>query len=201
MSERTHLMVDLETMATGPQAAIVSIGACMFDPYAGPEQDIPDNDRFLQQVSLESNQRWERQLEASTIMWWMSQSDSARAGITEGTPTNLKQALVRFRLWTDTETFARTTHIWANDPDFDVVILRSAFQTCQEMWPWGFWMNRSMRTVGDLAYPDHKERKAVINAVRESVGTHHRADDDAIAQARFIAHCYKKLGLSNDQEG
>ena len=29
-----HLMIDLETLATSPNAAILTIGACRFDPHA-----------------------------------------------------------------------------------------------------------------------------------------------------------------------
>lgn len=185
------LMVDIETLGTTHDASIVTIGACMFDPRAGADQEIDDT--FLVRISLESNEAAGRRIQAGTVMWWLQQSPEAQAGLFEGEITNLKQALIRFRHWFQHETRFRPETCWANDPDFDVVILKSACESVGEMWPVGFWANRSVRTVGDLAYPNHKERKVVMNTFREHVGTHHRADDDAIAQAMFVAHCIEEL--------
>lgn len=195
-TEQEHLMVDIETMATTYDASIVTIGACTFDPFAGEEQDISET--FLTRISLTSNEEWGRRIEAGTVEWWLKQSTEAQMGLFDGHVTNLKQGLVTFRQWFQHETRNRPSLCWANDPDFDVVILRTAYADCGEMWPLHFSCNRSMRTAGQMAYPVHAERKKVIDAIREYVGVHHRADDDAIAQARFVAHCYSKLGVNPD---
>lgn len=191
-------MVDIETMATTYDASVVTIGACMFDPFTGEDQPIDET--FLVRISLESNEEWGRRIEAGTVEWWLKQSDEARMGLFDGFVTNLKQGLVSFRQWFQHETSHRPLLCWANDPDFDVVILRTAYATCGELWPIHFSANRSMRTAGQMAYPVHAERKAVIRAIREHVGVHHRADDDAVAQARFVSHCYTKLGVRHDQQ-
>ena len=190
---KNALMVDLETMAVSPNAAIVSIGACMFDPY-GPLDQVMD-ETFLVRVSLESNQEAGRELNASTVMWWLRQAPEAQQNLLEDI-TNLPAAIGRFTKWFQHETTERPDSVWANDPDFDAVILRSAYETVGHIYPLGFWMNRSVRTVGAMAYPDYRIRKAAMGAVRKAAGTHHRADVDAVAQARFIIHCYKELGLS-----
>lgn len=192
--KQDSMMVDIETMAAEPEAAVVTIGACMFDPYAGMEQAI--DERFLIRISLQSNEQAGRRLSAGTVEWWLKQSKEAQMGLFDGHVTNLRQALVSFRLWFQHETTHRPERVYANDPDFDVVILQSACRSVGENWPLGFWLNRSMRTVGELAYPDHRERKVVIDTIRKAAGTHHRADDDAIAQARFVAHCYDVLRKS-----
>ena len=44
-----HLMVDLETLATSPDAAILTIGAVLFDPYSTRVYD-----KFYTRVNLES---------------------------------------------------------------------------------------------------------------------------------------------------
>ena len=185
------LMVDIETMAVTPDAAILTIGACMFNPRGGVDQTI--DEKFLVRMSLTSNESMGRRIQAGTVEWWLKQSTDAQMGLFDGFVTNLKQGLVMFRQWFQNETRNRPETVYANDPDFDVVILKSAHDSCGEMWPLQFWQNRSVRTAGEMAYADHKERRAVLKAIRESVGTHHRADDDAVAQAIFVAHCFDKL--------
>lgn len=198
MNRPDALMVDIETMGTTPDAAVVAIGACMFDPYAGPDQEIQDYDTFLIRISLDSNETIGRKIAAGTVMWWLQQSPDAQQNLLSD-QTSLPSALANFVKWLQHETSMRPDSIWANDPDFDLTILSSAARDCKIFWPLNFWMYRSVRTVGALAYPDHQERKAVIKLFREAAGTHHRADHDAIAQARFIAHCYEELRHGNIQ--
>lgn len=187
------LMVDLETMSTRAEAAIVSIGACMFDMHAGPEQEIAEHNRFLRRISLESNQAAGRHLDANTVIWWLQQSDEARRGLTDGAITNLKIALIELRMWFQHDTDCRPATCWANSPEFDISILRSANEAVGETWPVFFSLNRDVRTCGELAYPDARERKAVMKACRDATGEHHRADADAVAQALFVAHCIEAL--------
>ena len=182
----SHLMVDIETMATTSDAAILSIGACAFDIRSHDEP----SDTFDITISLESNEAEGRRFSAGTIGWWLRQSDAARQALFEK-PTNLRNALKQFRMWCDSVK-PKVTHVWANDPDFDVVILKDAFEQTRELWPFGFWCNRSVRTIGELAYPDKDDRKHMMQAFR-SEGVHHRAVDDAIAQAKFVQHCYALL--------
>lgn len=184
-----HLMVDIETLSTHPNAAVLSIGACVFE-LERPNV-IPST--FLVNASIKSNQDAGLHISADTLQWWMTQKPEALRAMFEGDVTNIRQALVRLRLWAQ-EQRPTITHVWANDPDFDCVILSSAARATGEIWPWPFWMNRSVRTIGDLAFPDNDERKQVMAAFRAE-GTHHRADDDAVAQAKFVQHCYQVLTM------
>lgn len=187
MSHANHLMFDIETMSAEPNAAVLAIGACTFNLYQPDEI----GETFLTTISLASNEQAGRHFSGDTIQWWLTQSKDAQAGLYEGDITNLKNGCVAFRMWAQKQRPA-LTHVWANDPDFDAVITRQAFQAVGEYWPFGFWLNRSVRTIGDLVYPDHQERKAMISGFRAE-GTHHKADDDAIAQAKFVQHCYQML--------
>lgn len=75
-----HLMIDLETMGSGPYAPIISIGAVFFEPNGGPI-----GDDFLVNVSLESSMRFRARPDASTILWWMEQDEAARKALTHDT--------------------------------------------------------------------------------------------------------------------
>lgn len=179
-------MIDLETMAVTPDAAILAIGACVFNLH----EEGKIYSQFSMNISIESNEEKGRRIQGSTVAWWLKQSDAARMALFDN-PTNLPNALKSLRMWMQ-ETKPAVTTIWANDPDFDIVILKSAFDACGELWPYGFWMNRSVRTIQELAYPDPEDLKVVKTQLRAG-GVHHRAVDDAIMQARLVQHCYRIL--------
>ncbi|HGX5953045.1 TPA: 3'-5' exoribonuclease [Escherichia coli] len=75
-----HLMVDLETMGNGPYAPVISIGAVFFDPNTGET-----GEEFSVNISLESSMRYRARPDASTILWWMEQSEEARKSLTSNT--------------------------------------------------------------------------------------------------------------------
>lgn len=184
----TWLMIDIETMSTEPDASVLSIGAVGFSPYEiGHFMGEP----FYINISLRSNEEHSRHLSADTMEFWLKQRTEALRAMFEGEVTNLKQACKRFRMWAQ-DLKPAVTHVMANDPDFDVVILKQAFKACGENWPWGFWINRSYRTWTELAYPDPDERRELLARCRGE-GIHHNAGDDAKAQALCVQHCYQML--------
>lgn len=75
-----HLMVDLETMGNGPYAPVISIGAVFFDPNTGET-----GEEFSVNISLESSMRYLARPDASTILWWLEQSEEARKSLTSNT--------------------------------------------------------------------------------------------------------------------
>lgn len=66
-----HVMIDLETLSSKSNAAIVAIGAVMFDAY-GPHSN------FYCQVDAKDCQRRGMDIDADTVMWWFKQSQAAR---------------------------------------------------------------------------------------------------------------------------
>ena len=116
-----HIMLDLETMGTRPNAAIVAIGACEFDPHG--EGTHPDS--HYVQVGLESSVQMGLKIDTSTILWWMQQSDAARQqtfGGNERWP--LGDAVWRFSKFVSAR--GKDVAIWGNGATFDNVIIRSA---------------------------------------------------------------------------
>lgn len=178
----THVMVDLETLDNGPNAAIISIGAVKFDPSEDGVQDA-----FYVVVDPRSSQQHGLTIGADTVMWWMGEglADARRALLTEE-QIDLPSALHGFAQW-----FGETSlPLWGNGATFDNVILRNAFQRVGLEAPWKFYDDRCHRTLKSLA-PGIKPSFAL----HPWTGTPHNAVDDARWQALQLQAVVAHLGL------
>ncbi|NML62243.1 3'-5' exoribonuclease [Massilia sp. RP-1-19] len=164
------VMVDLETMGTGPNAAIIAIGAVEFDLAKGEV-----GDRFYAVVSLESSVTNGGVIDPSTVIWWLGQSDEARKAVCADAE-HINVALLRFTTWLSQCAARDDLRVWGNGAGFDNVVLEEAYRRSQLTRPWHFWNNRCYRTMKGLQ-PD-------LKAVR--TGTHHNALDDAMTQAKHL---------------
>lgn len=180
------VMVDLETMGNGNNAAIVQIGAFKFD-LNNPQrpEEIEDGQKFFVGVDLASCMRLGLKADASTIMWWLKQSDAARSGISAGLP--LPQALGMF------SEFMRGTkfQLWGNGATFDNVILRSAYDAAGIEAPWHYTMDCCYRTYKNL-------HGKAVPFVRQ--GTHHNALDDAITQGLHLQKIMAQMKATGDPQ-
>jgi DNA polymerase III epsilon subunit-like protein len=137
-----HVMVDLETMGTRYNAAIIAIGAVSFDMGSA-------RDEFCRTVSLASSCEAGLSVDAGTIMWWMQQSEAARSAICRG-GVDLRTALLDFSGWANGQ---RLTSIWGDGATFDNVILTSAYAATRLPRPWSYRQDRCYRTLRAI-YPD-----------------------------------------------
>ncbi len=178
-----HVMLDLETLGTGPRAAIVAIGACEFDLHA----DVVQPDTFYRRVTLASAMQ-HGDVDASTLLWWMQQSDQARQDTFLGEAGSLAPTLRAFNSWIeyiDNGGLAKNVCVWGNGATFDNVVIRSAMAAVGETPGWSFRNDKCYRTVINLV-PDQGFTRS---------GTAHNALDDAITQAMYLQKVYKALGL------
>ena len=178
-----EFMVDLETMGSGPTAAIVSIGCVPFDR----ESLTVGLDEFYTVVDLESSLKAGLTAESSTILWWMMQSEEARTELFSRRRAQLYEALSALRYWMAGLVPAKNDRkVWGNGAAFDNVILSSAYKAVGLETPWNFWNDRCFRTMknefADVPLPDRS-------------GLHHKAVDDARYQAEClveILHAVRK---------
>lgn len=166
------VMLDLETLSSAPDAAIVAIGATCFGPDLPPA--IGGGTSFYTVIAAESAQQAGGSIEAGTVMWWLKQSDEARRALTDAPQNRIEWALQQFAVWLTPWPDAR---IWGNGSDFDNVVLQGAYQRLRMKAPWGHRQNRCYRTLKNL----------MPEIAFEPAGTHHNALDDAVAQARHAA--------------
>lgn len=171
-----HYMIDLETMGTAPGSAIVAVGAVAFDA-----EKI--HDTFYQTSSLESAMAYGLTLDPDTVMWWMQQSDAARAEISTPMAYSLGSVLETLCDWMRLPTDG-VSGVWGNGATFDNVLIRVAMEKVGARPPWKFWQDKCYRTVKG-AHPE-------IDIVKE--GTAHKAIDDALSQAKHLMVINKAAG-------
>ena len=93
MKQHKHLMIDIEAAGKSTSAALLSIGAVFFDPATGVLGET-----FYQPINLASSQYHGGQVDASTIGWWVQQSEEARAVFNDVNRVTLKVVMVRFAM-------------------------------------------------------------------------------------------------------
>lgn len=163
-------MLDLETMGTDPNAAIIAIGAVEFDITT---QEV--GERFYAVVDLVSSVESGGVIDPSTVLWWMKRSEEARSEFSHGGEI-LEIALQKFSAWMENRGKREDVRVWGNGAAFDNVILATAYRCNRLQLPWTVWNDRCYRTV-----------KALNPTVKmQRTGTHHNAVDDAESQARHM---------------
>jgi len=135
-----HVMLDLETMGKRAGCAIVSIGAVEFDINTG---EIGRT--FYKVVNLQSCLNVGLFIDASTLYWWLQQSDEARYAICEK-GDNIQNVLEEFSSFL---ACLGDFRIWGNGARFDIAILEAAYFAIGkgETLPWKFRNERDVRTL------------------------------------------------------
>jgi len=177
------IMLDLETMGNGPSAAIIAIGAVEFNTEA---QIIGES--FYINIDLASAVDEGGIMDASTVLWWMQQSEEAREPFKVG-GVGIDLALSLFAQWMAERSVPDNVKMWGNGAAFDNVILATAYQRLGMPPPWRYWNDRCYRTVKSI-YPTIK---------MERTGTHHNAVDDAKSQAQHLIQIYQQKSVRHDQ--
>ena len=176
-------MLDLETMGNGSNAVIVSIGAVFFEPLTGET-----GEEFYGVIDLNDSAQF-GELDASTVKWWLTQGDEARAIFNAKTQVTLLSALIAFRGFiTDhcdrDEKERANAAVWGNGAAFDNVILRNAYKALHLREPWFFANDLDVRTVFDLVrYLRNIDPKKELSLE----GVAHNALDDAYFQVRYVS--------------
>jgi len=169
-----HLMVDLETLATTPNAAILTIGAVTFDPNSAKIYN-----EFYRRVELESLDALDTYIDDGTLEWWSKQDKAAQdeAFDPEGREPiqNVLGDFYKFCMG--------STRFWSHGAAFDIVILEYYFRKINKPFPWNFWDVRDTRTIFDLGMDPEMPQ-----------ANKHNALEDARRQAIGVQNMCKKLG-------
>jgi hypothetical protein len=173
-----QVMLDLETLGTGPGCSVLSIGAVAFDVDGGL------GDEFYQVVNRASCAKHGLLEEAGTLQWWGRQNQEARKVLEDAAASKvgLGGALEAFAGWLRGFDGNRVC-VWGNGSDFDNAIVARCYAVVGTPMPWKFWNNRCFRTLKSLSPIEAAAR----------TGVYHNALDDAKTQALQAVQMMRKL--------
>lgn len=195
------LMIHLETLGTGPDAVIVSIGAVFFEPA---KVEFGFGHTFYAVVNLASAMNTGGKIDAHSIKWWLSQPKHVRSEIERGT-SHIATVLRELSDFVCEDEAYLRVRVWGN-AGFDNVILRSAYERCNIPAFWRNYDDRDVRTiidVGELMGIDLKKEASLINTLYVRVGRfslHNNGLDNAIEQAKLVSVVYQKLTAGKDND-
>ena len=173
-----HVMIDLETMGTRADSAIVSIGAVVFDPRLNKVGKRDTKMTFYTELDWEFDQ--DRHICPDTANWWSKQSVEARSALNG--LDSLDTSLVELANW-----LPKDVKVWGNGAIFDIGMLENAYQQYGIPIPWKFWNVRDCRTVKDMYESARGGWDGKVGGVA------HNALDDALHQAQYICKMWTSL--------
>ena len=169
-------MVDIETLATAPDACILTIAAQQFDPF----DIVPYDNLRSYYCKIDTQSQADRSIEDGTVEWWSKQADAVREeAFGEEDRIPLDQALDELGrlIW-------QSEFLWANGPTFDMTILEHAYKSYSKSLPWKYYRVRDARTVFGL-YPDLP--KPPVS---------HHALEDCRRQIELLQTAFIQLGIT-----
>jgi hypothetical protein len=171
------VMIDVETLGKGPNSVFPVLSAYRFDLKTGRVGDC-----FYRNIDVNDQIYNGRDVDGDTIAWWFRQGQTPRDEL-------MKDGDLLSKVLEDFKCFINPTDkVWANGIDFDLAILRNAYQ---QKTPWEYWNQRDMRTVVKLSGINTKHIPFE--------GEKHCAKDDCIHQIKILHLSLVALGLANDE--
>jgi exodeoxyribonuclease VIII len=204
-----HVVIDLETLGTGPNAVIFAIGAVVVDVrkpgfwvdvtwgwffghlirklFRRPcvLKDKPEEAFFYKHIDPQSCTAFGLVTDADTVKWWDKQSPEAREELVfaQNFGHQLPKALAEFSAWYNLNAFGLP--VWGNGATFDNVILSNAYNAAGLDRPWGRFGDQCYRTLKNL-HPDVKMHR---------IGEHHHALADAVTQGMHLVDIFRAKRL------
>lgn len=182
----SHVMFDLETLGVHDGAAVVQIGAVLFDPWAGEAGMISTPEGgFFRRVNITQEPDRLGTLDGDTLVWWARQERAARDQVFDcAGEDDIYQVLGHFQLWVQE---AAPEHVWSAT-QFDWTLLRQAYRRCDTQFPFSRHTARCWPTLRAFGR---------AGGIEEPLfgGTPHVAIHDAQHQAIWATNIIRGLGL------
>ena len=185
------LIFDFETLSNIPATApVISLGA-----IAGKWKDCNTKEELRQSGfyrnidSIHQVKDLGLEPSISTMQWWASQGDEAKAVLKATDKISIEQTIHEFNSWCGDNGVNNNTLVWLRAPHFDFVIYSNLVQRTglSTYEPFSHWKIRDTRTACDLIYstnrgypPNYKELE------KEYDITKHNALDDCIFEYMLL---------------
>jgi DNA polymerase III epsilon subunit-like protein len=177
-----HVVLDIETLDTKPNAAIIALAAVVMTVEHGIL-----NDDFYEIVDLDSSLKSGGTVDANTLKWWLTvPSESAKAEIIKQQGKPLAEVLTWFTKYMNR---GKGLKVWGNGANFDNVIIRSSYDRLGMVCPWSSKQDMCFRTLKTF-YPEL--------IVKPPVDKQHIAIEDTRAQATSLLSMLRKMNDSGN---
>ena len=185
-----NVMIDLETLSTHNNAAIIEIGAVEFNKYTGEV-----GEKFNVIIDPSDWCKNDRHVDGNTIQWWFKQTNEARNRFTTKQKDVecclLKKALQMLRFFImdcDTIDDDKNVVVWGNGATMDIAILENAYNYFDVEIPWKYWSVNDVRTIVDL-------NPVIKKNCDFETGVRHSAVADCLHQIRYTTDTIKSLNI------
>ena len=163
------IMIDIESLDTGPDCVILTIGAVLFDPKGrGIIERLELRPTIEDQTEL-----YNRTINDDTLRWWGEQSEAAQEeALGDRDRVPFAECMETLYKWCWKYNGGK---VWSNGASFDVVAMESAWRNHNQLPPWNFWSIRDTRTVYSIAGVSLRDgghstsHKAVEDAERQAI--------------------------------
>lgn len=172
----TRLMVDIETMDTVSNAAVVQIGAVVIEP------DLSITRQYVMAIDPEDARKY-GMVGVATMKWWDEQETHIREHVFAGKELSFN-VVEDFAAWVES---TGATEVWAQGPQFDLVVLENLYRAHSRAAPWAYNAGRDLRTLKAL----FDARSPLSNLAQ------HDALADANKQANDLVTILKRLRSLN----
>jgi len=180
------IMLDIETMSTRGNAAIVAIGAVRFDPWGVDTiETLRAGPTFYTAVRLDAQTEvYGRHVDPDTVRWWSTQSEEARARLLHQ-PLHFDDAMILYNKFAD-----GASRVWGYGAAFDNAIVEDALKSMALKSSVSYRGQFCMRTICGMA-------KA--NRMMDGRLVAHYALDDAIHQCLQLQDSLAELNIGRPE--
>jgi hypothetical protein len=147
------LMVDIESLDVSARSIVTQIALYPF--HLEEEELLPDSLHIFLPLQAQMDLIPTRTMSADTFVWWMGQSDDARARFERNTSDDFNELPILMRQFVSR--FEKLTHMYgdyeliARGPQFDVVNIETLLRDCGLKAPWKYDKVVDLRTMCRLA--------------------------------------------------
>ena len=183
-----NIALDLETLSTREDAAIIQIGACIPN-FDRPNVPLGLSCEFESTIKYEDCLSSEFHVDHATMEWWDKQNPQVKRYVFSGQDSYI-DAFDHFKFWIDSiRSNGQEVAIWGNGSDFDNRLLSYSLDSLGYHDVWSFRNNRDLRTL--------KALHPVSIELDPAAEIKHTALGDARYEARILHATQKLYKLEN----
>jgi exodeoxyribonuclease VIII len=192
-----NIALDLETLSTREDAAIIQIGACIpvFDRQYIPVDMQESSYEFEATIAYEQCITSDFHQDTQTMEWWEKQDPSTRSIVFSGQDSYI-DAFDSFSFWiASLKSNGADVAIWGNGSDFDNRLLSYSLDSLGYHRVWNYQNNRDLRTLKAL-FPLASSPLGKVELITGVDERKHTALGDARYEARLIDITRSAYGIA-----